>query len=280
MSQSDPLILIADDDPIIQELGTHLLEAAGYTVETVQDGIGALDRVRQGGVELLLLDIWMPGKTGLEVLEELRKSPAPPRVIILTSDTTSDTLLHAIREHAYMYLDKPIQREALLSAVESSFSTSPQDLPIEVISASPNWVELLVPCDLSTAERIRSFMTHLDADLDDDARDVIGIAFDELVRNAIEWGGKARPESQGPNRLSPDRPHDPLPNLRPGRRFRPRQNRPRCFQRPGPSSGSRLCPRRKGPASRRLRSPDGSGIGRRTPLQRAPQQSRIHQISR
>jgi two-component system chemotaxis response regulator CheY len=141
MAPSDPLVLIADDNPLLRKLGTRLLEKAGYTVETAQDGIETLDRIKQGGISLVLLDIWMPSKTGLDVIENLRDMPAPPRVIVLTSDTTSATLLQAIREQAYMYLSKPIESNALLSAVESSLSISPR-LPIEIISSLPDWVEL------------------------------------------------------------------------------------------------------------------------------------------
>ena len=142
MAPSDPLVLITDGKDLLRKLGTRLLEESGYTVETAQDGIEALDRIKQGGISLVLLDIWMPGKTGLDVLEGLRDMPAPPRVIVLTSDTTSATLLQAIREQAYMYLSKPIASNALLPTVESSLSMYPSELPIEITSSLPDWVEL------------------------------------------------------------------------------------------------------------------------------------------
>jgi CheY-like chemotaxis protein/anti-sigma regulatory factor (Ser/Thr protein kinase) len=186
-------ILIADDDPIIREILFAALKGASYGVETAHDGLETLARIRQGGIALVLLDIWMPGKTGIEILSELHGLPTPPRVIVLTSDTTSNTMLQAIRENAYMVLTKPIDTKSLLVAVERSLSSSPDEPPIEVLSATPNWVELLAPCDLSTADRIINFMSRLDADLDDDTRDVIGVAFNELLRNAIEWGGELDP---------------------------------------------------------------------------------------
>src|SRR5207244_11275767 len=65
--------------------------------------------------------------------------------------------------------------------------------PIEVVSARSEWLELLVPCDLETAERIQSFIEKLDANLPQDVRDSIGQAFRELLMNAVEWGGRLDP---------------------------------------------------------------------------------------
>ncbi len=64
---------------------------------------------------------------------------------------------------------------------------------IEVVSARPTWVELVVPCELATAERIQGFMAHLELDLPEDVRDAVGRVFRELLLNAIEWGGKLDP---------------------------------------------------------------------------------------
>lgn len=91
---------------------------------------------------LLLLDIWILGKPRFDVLEELRNTPAPPRVIVLTQDITSATLLQAIREQAYMYLSKPIESNALLAVIEGWATVSPTELPIDVIFSLPDWVEL------------------------------------------------------------------------------------------------------------------------------------------
>src|SRR4029453_7346718 len=55
------------------------------------------------------------------------------------------------------------------------------------------WVELLIPCTREAAERIQSFLMKLEADLPEDMRNTIGLAFRELVLNAVEWGGKLDP---------------------------------------------------------------------------------------
>jgi len=65
--------------------------------------------------------------------------------------------------------------------------------PIEVISARPDWVEVVVPCTREAAERIQGVITRLDSDLAIDMRESIAYAFRELLLNAIEWGGRLDP---------------------------------------------------------------------------------------
>jgi anti-sigma regulatory factor (Ser/Thr protein kinase) len=78
----------------------------------------------------------------------------------------------------------------MVSIVQKALAASTASLPIEVISAVPEWVELVVPCDLDVAHRLQSFMMQLDAKLPDDVRESVGYAFREMLCNAIEWGGK------------------------------------------------------------------------------------------
>jgi anti-sigma regulatory factor (Ser/Thr protein kinase) len=135
----------------------------------------------------------MPGLDGLGVLKRLRDEPTQPRVIVMTADDTSETLLRAVRERAYQYLTKPVEPQELLKLVDAALAAKPELHPIEVVSARPDWVELLVPCDREAAERIQDFLSRLDADLPPEVRASVGQAFRELLMNAIEWGGKLDP---------------------------------------------------------------------------------------
>jgi CheY-like chemotaxis protein len=181
-------VLVVDDDRVTRHLLRTVLEKGGYTVTTAADGEGALEEARKGP-DLILLDVWLPGMSGLEVLERLRGEGLRPRVVVMTSDDTPETMLQALRGQALRYVAKPIDREALLGLVEAALSKEEVD-GIEVISASPNWVELVVPCDRQAAAHIEDFLTHLDADLTPEVRESVGYAFRELLLNAIEWGGR------------------------------------------------------------------------------------------
>lgn len=186
-------ILVVEDDRTTGHLIGSILKNGGYTVTAVGDGEAALAELRSEPFDLLITDIWMPQMNGIELLAGIRKLPNAPRAVVLTSDTTPETLLRALREQAYQFLTKPVQGRELLELVESVLSAPPEIPPIEVISAKPHWVELLVPCEMSTAERLQGFITRLEADLSDEVRTAVGQVFREMLLNAIEWGGQLDP---------------------------------------------------------------------------------------
>ncbi len=187
-------ILVADDDQTTRLLISETLRGAKYTVIEAADGAAALKKLKTDKFDMALLDVWMPKMNGLEVLAALRKTKKRPKVIVMTSDDTPETLLGAIREEAYQYLAKPIEPKSLLSLVRETLQRKSETLPIQVISARPTWVELSVPCTLEAAERIEGFMTHLKGGLSEDIRRSVGQAFHELLLNAVEWGGKLDPK--------------------------------------------------------------------------------------
>lgn len=186
-------ILVADDDRTTRHLVQGLLKKAGYDVSLAADGNEALDALGKQEFDLVMLDVWMPGLTGLDVLARMSKMLHAPPAIVMTTDDTPETLLRAVREQAYDYVHKPVEPAPLLDLVQATLERRRDKLHIEVISAKPEWVELVVPCDLDTAERIQNFMARLEARLPEDVRAKVGQAFHELLINAIEWGGKFDP---------------------------------------------------------------------------------------
>ena len=187
-------ILVADDDHTTRLLLSETLRGAKHTVVEAADGAAALKKLKTGKFDLALLDVWMPRMNGLEVLAALNKTKKRPKVIVMTSDDTPETLLGAIRQQAYQYLAKPIEPKSLVTLVRETLRRKSVTLPIEVISARPTWVELAVPCTLEAAERIEGFMAHLKGGLSEEVRRSVGQAFHELLLNAVEWGGKLDPK--------------------------------------------------------------------------------------
>jgi len=187
-----PRVLIADDDAATRHGIARLLENAGFEVSEAGDGLAALNVVQAKQFDLVFLDIWMPHLSGLEVLARIRTGTNRPKVIVMTSDGTSETLLRAVKEQAYDYLSKPFPPRQAVEAAQRALSAD-EDPTIEVLSARPHWVELLIPCTREAAERIQSFMMKLDADLPVDVRETIASCFRELLLNAVEWGGKLDP---------------------------------------------------------------------------------------
>jgi CheY-like chemotaxis protein/anti-sigma regulatory factor (Ser/Thr protein kinase) len=185
-------ILVVDDDKTTRYVLRKVLTGAGFSTSVAKDGVEALKALRTGRFDLLLLDVWMPRMNGLDLLAKLRALETRPRVVVMTSDDAPETLLKAVREQAFKYVHKPVESSVLLETVHDALA-APDAPPIEVISARPDWVELVVPCTREAAGRIETVMGHLDANLAPDVRESIGFAFRELLLNAVEWGGKLDP---------------------------------------------------------------------------------------
>lgn len=187
-------ILVVEDSELVRNLVTEILGKTRHRVTMAVDGAEALQKLEREHYDLILLDVWLPKMNGLEVLAKLRAGGNSVKVVIMTADDTPQTLLSAVREQAFHYIRKPFEPKALVDLLETALAEGPEHFPIEVISARPEWVELVVPSDLHTAERIQVFMDQLKTDLPHEIRDSVGQAFRELLLNAVEWGGRLDPK--------------------------------------------------------------------------------------
>ncbi len=186
-------ILVVDDDAGLQELIDFALSREGYEVLQARDAFAGLEIIRQQPVDLALLDIMMPGMDGLTMLTRLREQHNDLRVIMMTAMTTPETAITALREQASDFLAKPFDIDQLSSAIKAALKINPQDVHIEVLSARPEWIELRVPCDRAAIDPLERLMSQLKTDLPPATRDGITYAFREMLRNAIEYGGKNDP---------------------------------------------------------------------------------------
>ncbi len=182
-------VLVVDDDRVLRLALSRLL-ADAYEVGEASDGNEALAKAAAEPFDLVLLDIGLPGMSGLDVLKRLNSDGRHRRVVMMTADDTPETLLRAIRDQAYDYIVKPFPPSAILAVASKALAAPDAALKIEVLSARPEWVELLVPCSLDVADRLQNFVMRLDTKLPDAVRESVGMAFRELLCNAIEWGGK------------------------------------------------------------------------------------------
>jgi DNA-binding response OmpR family regulator len=186
-------ILVVDDDATTRQMVRGILKKGGHDVSMAGDGIAALRALKKKTFDLVLLDIWMPKMTGLGLLGTLHGEKHVPKIIVMTSDQTSDTLLTSLRGHVYQFLMKPLDANTLLTTIENALSENPSVPPIEVLSANKHWVELLVPCERSVVSRVQGFLSRLETDLPPEVMEKVAYAFRELLNNAIEWGGHLDP---------------------------------------------------------------------------------------
>ena len=116
-------ILIADDEPDILEILKYNLSNEGYEVTTAKDGDEALERARRIKPDLIILDVMMPKKTGVEVCQLLRMQPAfrETLIIFLTAVSDEGTQIRGLETGADDYVNKPISPKLLLSRVSALF---------------------------------------------------------------------------------------------------------------------------------------------------------------
>jgi DNA-binding response OmpR family regulator len=185
-------VLVVDDDRALNHVLVELLRRAGFLVSSVVDGAAAVKSLEQETFDIVLLDINLPKLSGLEVLQRIRGKESPPKVLVMTADETPATVLSAVKDQAYRYVSKPLKPKAVVDLVEQ-MAREEEAAPIEVISAKPDWVELLVPCRVEMADRLNSFLQTLNTHLPEEIQDSVEVAFRELLLNAIEWGGRLDP---------------------------------------------------------------------------------------
>ncbi|MGZ3844418.1 MAG: response regulator transcription factor [Flavisolibacter sp.] len=116
-------VLIADDEPDILEILKYNLEKEGYLVSTAKDGNEALDKAKQYQPDLIVLDMMMPKKNGIEVLELLRLQAAfkDTLIMFLTALNDESTQLKSFKTGADDYVSKPVSTSVFVSKVNALF---------------------------------------------------------------------------------------------------------------------------------------------------------------
>ena len=122
-------VLVADDEPDISEIISFNLAKEGYDVSTARDGNDALEKVKKIQPDLIILDIMMPGKTGMEVCEILRAQPEfkDTLIIFLTALNDEISQIKGLECGADDYISKPISQKVLISRVNAIFRRTKKD---------------------------------------------------------------------------------------------------------------------------------------------------------
>jgi two-component system alkaline phosphatase synthesis response regulator PhoP len=123
MGDQPQKILIADDEPDIVEIVSYNLRKEGFEVFTAADGNAALQQARLHHPQLIILDIMMPGKTGVEVCQILRTQPefAQTLIIFLTAVSDETVQIKGLESGADDYVAKPVSPKVLTSKVHALF---------------------------------------------------------------------------------------------------------------------------------------------------------------
>lgn len=115
-------ILVVDDEPIVRESIRDWLKDAGYTVATAETGEEALEMIKKQDFGVLVLDIRLPGRTGMSVLREVKAVKPEIKSIIITAYPTSELAAEAKELGAIDYLIKPIAPDDLERLIRETLS--------------------------------------------------------------------------------------------------------------------------------------------------------------
>ena len=135
MDQKHKRILVADDEPDIVEIIQYNLAKEGYDVVTAKDGDDSLTKAKSQKPDLIILDIMMPKRTGVEVCEILRSQPAYKDTLIVFLTALSDEGSHVkgLEMGGDDYVTKPISPKVLVSRINALFRRSRQEKENEVV---------------------------------------------------------------------------------------------------------------------------------------------------
>ena len=158
-------ILIVDDDPDTHQLLMIALKETGRYLESAFDGIEGLRKFEEARWDLVITDVIMPGMDGMELLQRMRSMRPETPVVVMTVDSTPEKIMSAIRDNAYSWFRKPFAAQDVREMVDSALAAPRLEDDIEVLSASPRWLELRLRCDLETARRALHFVREMDPGL-------------------------------------------------------------------------------------------------------------------
>lgn len=117
-------ILIVDDEDSIRISLRGILEDEGYTVVEAESGQAAIDYLNANSIDLVLLDVWMPGMDGLETLSHIHQSDPDLPVVMISGHGTIETAVTAIKQGAYDFIEKPLSLNKVLIIIERALEIS------------------------------------------------------------------------------------------------------------------------------------------------------------
>ncbi|MEE9399363.1 MAG: response regulator [Dehalococcoidales bacterium] len=115
-------ILVVDDEVAVRLVLQRILEGLGYHVVTAANGQEALDKIPQLNIRVVLLDIMMPGMSGMEVLQQITTNWPETCVIMVTAVADAQTATEAMKLGAYDYITKPFMRDDVAQKVQEAIS--------------------------------------------------------------------------------------------------------------------------------------------------------------
>lgn len=123
MQAAKPVVLIVDDDAFVRTLLSDALGNSGYTLLEAQDGDEALERVKKDKPAVVLLDLFMPKKSGLDALRDIRGAHPPCKVLVISSLDSESLIDQALRSGASGFIAKPFHPLEIAEEVRKALTS-------------------------------------------------------------------------------------------------------------------------------------------------------------
>ena len=115
-----PTILVVDDEPGVRSSLSGVLRDEGYSVEAVASGEACLERLTRGPVDLILLDVWLPGMDGMATLARLRERQVDAQVVLISGHGNIESAVRAIKLGAFEFVEKPLSLEKTVLVIRNA----------------------------------------------------------------------------------------------------------------------------------------------------------------
>jgi len=130
-------ILVVDDEPVTRQSLTDILRLEGYNVASVPNGEAAVDYIRMYSVDLMLLDLRMPGMSGLEVIKVMNEMSPDTEIIMLTAHGSMESAVEALRHRIHDYLLKPASPTQVLESVARGLGRRAAKMDLKRMGGGP-----------------------------------------------------------------------------------------------------------------------------------------------
>jgi len=150
-------ILVVDDEPVARQSLSDILRLEGYNVNAVANGEQAVEHVRNHAVDLIVLDLKMPGMNGLDVVQVVNQIAPDTEIILLTAFGSMESAVEALRQRVHDYLLKPASPNQILESVKRGLER--RDLRLKQKDSKEAEVLIFTTSDGTEVDLMRRMVT-------------------------------------------------------------------------------------------------------------------------
>lgn len=187
------MLMIAPDQALLKALIASPL-LAGHAIEAAAGDAAAVRRLRRQAFDVLVTAPDTDLDEDAAILDEVRLARPGVRIVLLAPHTTPELVIEALRKRVFACFSAPFNPSEIADMLCRALEAGDWKGGIEVLSATPDWINVRVNCRLLSAERLVNFLTELRSDVPEAPRDDFMFAFREVLMNAMEHGGGFDPD--------------------------------------------------------------------------------------